>query len=261
VSSYGWAEAPAALRTQVDGLAAGLGDVLGESLVGVYLHGSLALGCFNPRRSDVDVLAVTRRPMPRGERRRIGEIVLAHSGPHGSSPPWPLEISVLSLGDIHPWKYPTPYDFHYSPGAHEDAEGRERDDPDRRDADLAAHVTVVRRCGVRLVGDPIERVFPAVPRADYLDSLRRDLSWCRTQARPLYAVLSASRIWAAVADPETIHSKETGAAWALAAAPEPFRPLVAQALAVYRGMTDDAGFGASEVARYLDHVEGELVAG
>ena len=35
-------------------------EILGENLAGVYLHGSLAMGCFNPRKSDLDLLTVVR---------------------------------------------------------------------------------------------------------------------------------------------------------------------------------------------------------
>ena len=35
-------------------------DALGEDLVGICLHGSLARGCYHPATSDVDVVAVTR---------------------------------------------------------------------------------------------------------------------------------------------------------------------------------------------------------
>lgn len=37
-------------------------DALGENLVGLYVHGSLAFGCFEWARSDVDFIAVVRRP-------------------------------------------------------------------------------------------------------------------------------------------------------------------------------------------------------
>lgn len=38
--------------------------VLGTHLVGLYVHGSLAYGGFNPRTSDVDFLAITEGPLP-----------------------------------------------------------------------------------------------------------------------------------------------------------------------------------------------------
>ena len=32
--------------------------IFGENLTGVYLHGSLAMGCFNPDKSDIDLIIV-----------------------------------------------------------------------------------------------------------------------------------------------------------------------------------------------------------
>ena len=37
-------------------------EILGENLVGLYLHGSIAFGCFNPQKSDVDYIAAVREP-------------------------------------------------------------------------------------------------------------------------------------------------------------------------------------------------------
>src|SRR5437762_11810 len=48
-------------------LLPGLQDGLGNNLVGVYLRGSLALGDFIPATSDIDVLAVTERPVNAAE--------------------------------------------------------------------------------------------------------------------------------------------------------------------------------------------------
>ncbi|HSO52950.1 MAG TPA: hypothetical protein VL330_09415, partial [Actinomycetes bacterium] len=44
-------------------VAAGLTRVLGPALVGVYLHGSGALGGWSAERSDVDLLGVVARPL------------------------------------------------------------------------------------------------------------------------------------------------------------------------------------------------------
>ena len=37
-------------------------NILGDELVGVYLHGSAAMGCFNPAKSDLDLLIVVKKP-------------------------------------------------------------------------------------------------------------------------------------------------------------------------------------------------------
>jgi predicted nucleotidyltransferase len=47
------------VETLLDSFVSGLAELLGDELVGVYLHGSLALGAFNPERSDVDFLVAT----------------------------------------------------------------------------------------------------------------------------------------------------------------------------------------------------------
>ena len=45
-------------------LLSGLQSTLGEQFVGLYLYGSLATGDFDPLRSDVDFLVVTRSKLP-----------------------------------------------------------------------------------------------------------------------------------------------------------------------------------------------------
>ena len=52
-------------------VAAGLTGVLGPALIGVYLHGSGALGGWSPERSDVDLLGVVARPLERRAKREI----------------------------------------------------------------------------------------------------------------------------------------------------------------------------------------------
>jgi streptomycin 3"-adenylyltransferase len=37
--------------------------ILGARLVGMYIHGSIAMGCFNPQSSDIDVLAIVSHPL------------------------------------------------------------------------------------------------------------------------------------------------------------------------------------------------------
>ena len=60
-------------------------------MVGVYLHGSLAMGCFNPDRSDIDLLVVTHKALSPQQRRAVAELMVARSGA-----PWPVELTVLT---------------------------------------------------------------------------------------------------------------------------------------------------------------------
>ena len=225
----------------------------------MYLHGSIVLGGFNPELSDLDVLAVARRRTTFEEKRRLIEIVADASGD-----PAPIEFHLLDEADLRPWQHPTPFDFHYSDIWRDalradPAEALGRQGP--LDPDLAAHVMVVRQHGIALEGPPPADVFPDVPWDDYVDSLLRDLRWARSTDKPLpvYRILSPARIWATLATGE-IQSKDSGGAWALDRIRPDLQPVLAGALACYRGET--AAFEADEptLDRYAVYVETEVLA-
>jgi len=257
VSNYGWVDAPRNIREQVEGLASGLAEIAGDELVGVYLHGSLALGCFNPEISDVDILAVASRPLELEEKERAVGLLAATSGRPGS-----VEFHQLALPDLIPWRYPVPIDFHYGDVWRNDLLADLRATLDRQqgsDADLAAHLHITRASGVVLAGENPQSVLPPVPWEDYVDSLLRDLEWSFESDRPssVYRVLSPARIWAALATRE-LHSKETGALWAQERLPGDLRHLVMDALARYRGETTDFEAGDERLGRYRAYVEAKL---
>ena len=226
------------MNAQLDRVVAGFRSALADALVGVYLHGSLVLGCFNANRSDVDLLVVTARRMKRAEREAVAELCLRESGSY-ERPGWPrpLELSILTREQLHPWRYPTPFDFHFAESHRPILErGEVAEGEQLVDHDLAAHVTVLRARRRPLYGPPVEEVFPAVPREHHADSLRRDFVWARDRgnAAPRYALLSMGRVWATLATGE-IHSKDSGTAWAAERVPHELRPLLERALASYRG--------------------------
>ena len=90
-------------------LAEELTVILEGGLVGVYLHGSAATGCFNPDRSDIDLLVVARQALSPEQRRAVATLLLASSGA-----PYPVELTVVTTGQLHPWQHRTRFDFHYS---------------------------------------------------------------------------------------------------------------------------------------------------
>ena len=67
-------------------------DILGESLVGIYVHGSIAFGCFDPRVSDIDFLVVVDEPPTVAQKKQLLQVLLDLT-PH--SPPKGLEMSVV----------------------------------------------------------------------------------------------------------------------------------------------------------------------
>jgi predicted nucleotidyltransferase len=246
-------DAPAAVRAQLDRLTRELQETLRDALFGAYVHGSLALGCFNAATSDIDVLGVTERSLTEDEKLALVDVFLRIS-----LDPNAIEADVVSLAELRNWRHPSPFELHYS----EWRRGRWTADPRATlasfptgNADLATHVAVARTAGIRLVGPPPEDVFPSVPDADFRDSLLRDLEWSRdTQAGAVYGILSPCRIWAALETGE-LHSKVSGARWALPRLPAELRPMVRRALASYTGAGETIDVDEDEQRRLLDFVD------
>lgn len=92
---------------QVAGLTA---EVLGDDLVGAYLHGSAVLVGLRPA-SDVDVLAVAGRSLDERQRRALVAGLLAVSGAAVGARP--VELTVVTRSEVRPWRYPPTCDFLY----------------------------------------------------------------------------------------------------------------------------------------------------
>jgi hypothetical protein len=74
-----WAEVDRAVRRLLDGVA----EAVGDQLVGLYLHGSLALGDFHPPASDVDFHVATAGPLGRPALERLGAMHAAFKAEGG----------------------------------------------------------------------------------------------------------------------------------------------------------------------------------
>ena len=46
-------------------------EILKENLVGIYVHGSIAFGCFNPEKSDIDFLVVVNNSLTPGVKEQL----------------------------------------------------------------------------------------------------------------------------------------------------------------------------------------------
>jgi streptomycin 3"-adenylyltransferase len=253
---------PEEVRPQVEAVTKGLRDVLGHDLVGLYLHGSIVLGCFGPR-SDIDLVAVLARPTAQERKRQLAGRLLELSAPYEpTGPPRPIELDAVLEESLRPWRYPTPLDFHYSEEFRERLGGGELEAWDGLESrNVAAHVTVVRQEGIPLVGPAVDKLFPEIPWPDYADALTHDLEWCRTRFAelPRYGVLSGARIWATLATGAP-QSKATGAEWALPRLTDDLRPVLEHGLALYRGEADVERWAELPVAAYVQAVADEIEA-
>ena len=211
-------------------VASALADVSGPDLVGVYLHGSAVLGGFDPRRSDIDILAVVDRPMTAAQRSATAGALSEQRRP---GPARGLEFSAVTRqAAAHPTAAPA-FELHLTtaPGDAKVIDGRESGG----DPDLVLHFAVCRRAG-RLLGPgrPAAEVFAPVPDDLIMAQLAGELRWAARHAPGEYAVLNACRTWRFAVDGALV-SKLDGGEWAHGRLPAHDRALVETALARQRG--------------------------
>jgi streptomycin 3"-adenylyltransferase len=185
---------PEDLRAFVEENVALMKTQLGDHLVGVYLHGSVAMGGFNPHKSDIDYLVVVDQPLSMGQRQRIGVglVALARDAPASG-----IEMHIVTLATLKKFTYPTPFELHYSPTWHDQFANNQVDFATQKyDSDLAAHLAVTRSRGMWLYGEPIDRVVPEIPPQFYQAAIVSDVQDAREQivANPTYYILNLCRV-------------------------------------------------------------------
>ena len=212
----------------------GFETILAGKLTGIYVHGSLAFGCFQPDKSDIDFIAAVREPLSREEKRKLLSLLLELEA---YAPPKGLEMSVVNEKYCRSFTHPCPFELHYSM-AHRAWAVRDPDDycanMNGTDPDLAAHFTVIRAVGITLCGTPVHELFGEIPAHDYLSSLRFDVENAAEGIRtaPVYIILNLCRI-AAYRQDGAVISKKAGGEWGLVHLPERFHPLISSALNAY----------------------------
>jgi streptomycin 3"-adenylyltransferase len=198
-------------------------QVLGDALVGAYLHGSAVLGGLRPT-SDVDVLAVIDRPTTEAERRGLVDRLLEISGRRARrGPARPVELTVLVQPHVRPWPYPPRVEFVYGEWRRADYERGVVPEPGAM-PDLGPEIAVTLAGNHVLFGPPPAKLLDPVPPADIrraivagIPTLLEDLD---TDTRNV--LLTFARIWATLVTGD-ISTKNEAAAWALERLPEEHR--------------------------------------
>ena len=233
--------------------------ILGENLTGVYLHGSAAMGCFNPAKSDLDFIVVVEKCPDDACKRAFMDMVVRLNS---AAPAKGIEMSVVEKSVCDPFIYPTPFALHFSE-RHLDWYRQDPEDYIRKmkgtDKDLAAHFTVIRRRGRCLWGQPVEAVFGEVPREDYIDSIRCDVEDAREDITEdtMYLTLNLARVAAYLSD-GLVLSKKEGGEWGLANLPDLYHPLLRAALEEYEtgaAVRYDEDLAVRYAAYMLDRID------
>lgn len=232
-------DAPVSVKKLLGDIVTGFSKSLGKNLVGIYLHGSLAMGCFNPDSSDIDILIIVENSLSLKTKRDLGKSLLGLL----KNNPQKIDLSILLLESLKKFKHPTPFEFHFSDEhkaafLNETINLRTR----KKDPDLAAHLVITKKHGIVLLGKPIKDLFLDIPDKDYLDSIARDSKWSYNNIKdgpdrgkcgvPSYAVLNFCRVLA-FTRARLVLSKINGAEWAIENLPSKYHPIIKEALNEY----------------------------
>ena len=227
-------------------------EILRGNLAGIYLHGSAVMGCFNPAKSDIDLIIVVNEPLSDHVKTEYMNMVVELNA---DGPAKGIEMSVVTKSVCKPFVYPTPFELHFSV-MHLEWYQTAPDDYIAKmkgtDTDLAAHFTIIKHRGKCLCGLPIDQVFADVPAAYYFDSIHDDIadaaeyfasvqdaaadsgamSAAEISARTMYLTLNLARVLAYKQE-GLILSKQEGGEWALRTLPPQFHTLIRRALTEY----------------------------
>lgn len=210
-------------------------NILGNNLTGIYLHGSAAMGCFNGKKSDIDLVVVIKNALSDGIKRRYMDMTVAHNA---KAPAKGLELSIVREEVCCPFVYPTPYELHFS-CAHLKWYQTNPEEYIKKmkgtDKDLGAHFTIIYHRGKVLYGKEIRDVFSEVSREYYLDSIWHDIENAEEEIirDPVYMILNLCRVLAYKRD-GYILSKTEGGEWGRANVPEKYAALIKGAMEDYQ---------------------------
>ena len=233
-------------------------EELGDNLAGIYLHGSLAMGCFNPATSDIDLLIVVCDKLKREVSQRLAKKVVAF---HDSLPnPRGIELSIVLKTYLKSFVYPTPFEFHYSDLHLE----RYRTDENYLcggfdDVDLAAHFAVVYHRGITLYGDSVQEAFLPVDRQYYLNSILEDIEDAPRSIvdNPKYYTLNLCRVLYFLRE-EYVSSKKEGGEWGLGALPSKYHGLLKTCLDEYSGAASSNTCDSSLLIDFAEYMTREI---
>jgi predicted nucleotidyltransferase len=215
-------------------------SILSANLVGIYIHGSLAFGCFNPNKSDIDFIVVVDSSPTIHQKESLISLLLNLTA---EAPPKGFEMSVVEAKVCKSFVYPTPFELHFSNVYLQRCKNNLREyckTMHGTDKDLAAHFTIIKKVGYTLIGKPISEVFGNISKKYYFDSIKLDVenSVEDINKDPTYTILNLCRVYAYKKD-ELILSKEQGGAWGITNLPREYTLLIDKALKSYKSDTNE----------------------
>ena len=252
---------PAEVTAQLSAVRGLLHARLGERLTAIHLYGSAVDSGLKPA-SDLDLMVSVAQALPQEARQGLMQALLHHSaGPGTSRQLRALEVTVVVIGEVVPWRYPPRREMQFGEWLREDIlQGRF--EPPMPDHDLAILLTKVRRHSKPLFGLEAAALFEDVPLADLRRAMQDSCDQWHTaedwDGDEITVILALARIWF-TACTGGIASKDAAASWAIGRMPEAHRPVMARALQAYlRGDGDASALLPAEIAAIVHFCKQEI---
>ena len=174
----GYKDLPLEILNQINGVVDIWKRHLGDNLIGIYLHGSIALNAFCPDSGDIDLLVVVKDSVEISTKLEIARDIIEID-----RKPCPLEMSAVKQADAINWKTPGNCVFHYSDfwTAKYLDKFRNPDlevyvaDHEFTDVDVTGYIKLLKQCGIVLYGKEIEEVFADVSDEDFWLAISADI--------------------------------------------------------------------------------------
>jgi streptomycin 3"-adenylyltransferase len=234
-------------------------ELLGRTVVAVYLFGSAVNGGLRIN-SDVDVLVVVNYSLPEITRMKLTDRLMLISGKMGNTDSVrPLEVTVMTQGNIVPWRYPPKNDFIYGEWLRDEFERGQIQEP-TYDPDLAIVLAQAQKNSVSLFGPDASEILDPVPITDIRRAIKESLPELidGIKGDERNVILTLARMWQTVAIGE-ISPKDVAAEWAIPRLPKEHATLLNLARKAYRGEYLDSWKGLdTEVSALVNHMKNSI---
>lgn len=226
----------------LDSMVMGYQNILGDSLVGIYLHGSFVLGSYNPNVSDLDYIVVVKQALAIETKKSIIDFTITHLLP--SAPKKGIEFHILVLNETRKEEESFRFDCHFSNvhlNQYLENPSRYIEKMSGEDKDLAVHLTLINEKGLVLYGEPIAEVFSPISPSTYWEGILYDLDSAGKDIliEPASVILNLCRTLV-YSESKTIVSKKDGGMWALKHLPNKYHSLIKQALTDYTALIEES---------------------
>jgi predicted nucleotidyltransferase len=216
-------------------------SILRNDLTGIYLYGSLAMGCFQPKSSDIDLILVIKQELPEEKSKRVLQYLKGTCSKERR-----IELSLVTMHALQDPRYPMMVDLHYEHWGNTFEK--------QEDNEILSNLYTTKERGFRVWGEPIDHVFKMIPIQYHVRSVIEDLQHTRKYLREkpehagydiaTYWILGSCRILALIKE-DRVLSKLEGGQWGLTNLPKRYHQLIKLALSYYQG-------GKNEYDRWND---------